>query len=177
MIVKRRYSRAGCMECKRRKIKCDEVHPTCGNCQRVKFPCVYPAANKAKKVRSSREAKKKQPTNGSGTYKGRRHGQRPSTPSSRRTFQPGTSAGIQWDAHTISFSLELCNLTVRQCQSERTIQLKWYGSSHHPQPVQLFRNVRAFARRVFWGAANGPAFIPKSSSGLATHGPTKSGRS
>lgn len=58
MIVKRRYSRAGCMECKRRKIKCDEVHPTCGNCQRVKFPCVYPAANKAKKVRSSREAKK-----------------------------------------------------------------------------------------------------------------------
>lgn len=41
-IVKRRYSRAGCIECKRRKIKCNEEHPICGNCARVKFPCVYP---------------------------------------------------------------------------------------------------------------------------------------
>lgn len=41
-IVKRRYSRAGCVECKRRKIKCNEAHPICGNCLRVKVPCSYP---------------------------------------------------------------------------------------------------------------------------------------
>lgn len=51
VIVKRRYSRSGCIECKRRKIKCDEVHPTCGNCQRVKFPCVYPAPKISKSRR------------------------------------------------------------------------------------------------------------------------------
>lgn len=58
VIVKRRYSRAGCIECKRRKIKCDEVHPTCGNCQRVKFPCVYPTANSGNKPRRAKEVKK-----------------------------------------------------------------------------------------------------------------------
>lgn len=58
MIVKRRYSRAGCIECKRRKIKCDEVHPTCGNCQRVKFPCVYPTPNHGNKPRRARDIKK-----------------------------------------------------------------------------------------------------------------------
>lgn len=40
--MKRKYSRAGCIECKRRKIKCDEVHPQCGNCARVDFPCAFP---------------------------------------------------------------------------------------------------------------------------------------
>ncbi|PVH22551.1 hypothetical protein CXQ85_005122 [Candidozyma haemuli] len=58
VIVKRRYSRAGCIECKRRKIKCDEVHPTCGNCQRVKFPCVYPTPNHGNKPRRARDIKK-----------------------------------------------------------------------------------------------------------------------
>lgn len=50
-LVKRKYSRAGCAECKRRKIKCDEVHPVCGNCTRVRTPCVFPAPNHRNKPR------------------------------------------------------------------------------------------------------------------------------
>lgn len=41
-IKKRKYSRKGCKECKRRKIKCDESVPECFNCSRLKKLCVYP---------------------------------------------------------------------------------------------------------------------------------------
>lgn len=53
-IVKRQYSRSGCQECKRRKIKCDEVHPRCGNCVRVDMTCVFPDPNSKNKPRQRR---------------------------------------------------------------------------------------------------------------------------
>ncbi|KAK3898511.1 hypothetical protein C8A05DRAFT_47202 [Staphylotrichum tortipilum] len=34
-------SRKGCVECKRRKIKCDETHPRCFNCTRYDVPCSF----------------------------------------------------------------------------------------------------------------------------------------
>ncbi|GJN73052.1 C6 zinc finger protein [Purpureocillium lilacinum] len=34
-------SRAGCRRCKHRKIKCDEVHPRCGNCVKHGVPCDF----------------------------------------------------------------------------------------------------------------------------------------
>ena len=40
---KRDYSRGGCRECKRRKIKCDETKPLCLRCKKLKKPCSYPA--------------------------------------------------------------------------------------------------------------------------------------
>ena len=40
-IKKRKYSRKGCQECKRRKIKCDEAFPACYNCSRLNKPCTY----------------------------------------------------------------------------------------------------------------------------------------
>lgn len=40
-IKKRKYSRNGCKECKRRKIKCDETLPECNNCSRLNKRCVY----------------------------------------------------------------------------------------------------------------------------------------
>lgn len=39
---RRHYSKKGCKECKRRKIKCDEGHPSCWQCQRLKKVCEYP---------------------------------------------------------------------------------------------------------------------------------------
>ncbi|KAK2596572.1 hypothetical protein N8I77_013456 [Diaporthe amygdali] len=36
-------SRFGCAECKRRKIKCDEVHPACWNCTRYGISCSFVA--------------------------------------------------------------------------------------------------------------------------------------
>ncbi|KAF7546020.1 hypothetical protein G7Z17_g8723 [Cylindrodendrum hubeiense] len=36
-------SRAGCRNCKARKVKCDEVRPTCRSCRLRKVECVYPA--------------------------------------------------------------------------------------------------------------------------------------
>ena len=34
-------SRKGCQRCKARKVKCDEIHPTCSNCDRHGTPCEY----------------------------------------------------------------------------------------------------------------------------------------
>ncbi|KAJ5633880.1 C6 transcription factor [Penicillium herquei] len=36
-----RKSRAGCLACKRRKVKCDEHKPSCGNCTRHGVPCSF----------------------------------------------------------------------------------------------------------------------------------------
>ncbi|CEJ91192.1 hypothetical protein VHEMI06922 [[Torrubiella] hemipterigena] len=36
-----RKSRNGCLSCKRRKVKCDEVMPRCGICTRLKLTCVF----------------------------------------------------------------------------------------------------------------------------------------
>ncbi|VTT78181.1 unnamed protein product [Fusarium fujikuroi] len=38
-------SRTGCRRCKNRKIKCDEVHPECGNCVRHSVPCDFSNSN------------------------------------------------------------------------------------------------------------------------------------
>ncbi|CUM65427.1 uncharacterized protein PRCAT00003065001 [Priceomyces carsonii] len=40
-IKKRKYSRKGCQECKRRKMKCDESKPSCKNCIRLTKKCIY----------------------------------------------------------------------------------------------------------------------------------------
>ncbi|KAL4813859.1 hypothetical protein BDW67DRAFT_192630 [Aspergillus spinulosporus] len=34
-------SRTGCTQCRSRRIKCDETHPTCRNCQRASMACHY----------------------------------------------------------------------------------------------------------------------------------------
>ncbi|KAL3490048.1 hypothetical protein BJX62DRAFT_238502 [Aspergillus germanicus] len=35
-------SRHGCVRCKQKHVKCDEVRPTCGTCVRYEVPCAYP---------------------------------------------------------------------------------------------------------------------------------------
>ncbi|CDK26018.1 unnamed protein product [Kuraishia capsulata CBS 1993] len=39
--TRRKYSRNGCMACKKRKIKCDEGTPVCGRCDHLKINCLY----------------------------------------------------------------------------------------------------------------------------------------
>lgn len=39
--VGHRKSRNGCTKCKSRRVKCDEVHPTCGNCNRLQMTCLW----------------------------------------------------------------------------------------------------------------------------------------
>lgn len=41
-IKKSKYSRGGCSECKRRKIKCDEAKPSCYKCSKLNKICSYP---------------------------------------------------------------------------------------------------------------------------------------
>jgi hypothetical protein len=36
-------SRRGCFTCKKRKIKCQETHPMCGNCEKAGMTCEYPS--------------------------------------------------------------------------------------------------------------------------------------
>ncbi|CAK7271743.1 hypothetical protein SEPCBS119000_004763 [Sporothrix epigloea] len=38
-------SRSGCLTCRQRKKKCDELRPQCVGCTRNKLPCVWPARN------------------------------------------------------------------------------------------------------------------------------------
>lgn len=41
---KRKYhqkSRSGCSTCKKRRVKCDEQKPLCGNCVKLKLECGY----------------------------------------------------------------------------------------------------------------------------------------
>ncbi|CAH6721119.1 hypothetical protein CLIB1444_05S03994 [[Candida] jaroonii] len=45
-IKKRKYSREGCEECKRRKMKCDEEKPYCYNCSRLNKVCHYKTKNR-----------------------------------------------------------------------------------------------------------------------------------
>lgn len=40
-IKKRKYSKLGCTECKRRKVKCDETKPMCWQCSHLGKNCVY----------------------------------------------------------------------------------------------------------------------------------------
>ena len=35
-------SKLGCFTCKRRRVKCDEQHPVCAQCTRLKLACTYP---------------------------------------------------------------------------------------------------------------------------------------
>lgn len=42
MNQKRSYSRGGCKECKRRKIRCPENKPSCSTCLRLGKECSYP---------------------------------------------------------------------------------------------------------------------------------------
>ncbi|ODQ69204.1 hypothetical protein LIPSTDRAFT_75958 [Lipomyces starkeyi NRRL Y-11557] len=36
-----RKSRTGCRTCKRRRVKCDEIHPRCGNCSHLGLTCSF----------------------------------------------------------------------------------------------------------------------------------------
>ncbi|KAI5967570.1 hypothetical protein CANMA_003004 [Candida margitis] len=56
---KRIYSKGGCRECKRRKIKCDEGKPACWQCLRLKKDCSYPALGE-KVLRVSKKKQKLQ---------------------------------------------------------------------------------------------------------------------
>ncbi|KAK6455613.1 fungal-specific transcription factor domain-containing protein [Scheffersomyces xylosifermentans] len=58
---KRDYSRGGCRECKRRKIKCDEGKPFCSQCTRLKKHCAYPKIGE-KVLRVSKKYLEKNPT-------------------------------------------------------------------------------------------------------------------
>ncbi|GMM36973.1 Lys14 protein [Saccharomycopsis crataegensis] len=52
---KRKYSKNGCRECKRRKMKCDETKPHCWQCSRLDKPCVYDMAKEPKSTTKKRK--------------------------------------------------------------------------------------------------------------------------
>ncbi|AQZ13122.1 LYS14 (YDR034C) [Zygosaccharomyces parabailii] len=60
-VVKRKYSRNGCTECKRRRMKCDETKPTCWQCARLNRECIYilNAKNKKRKPKDPNSKKVK----------------------------------------------------------------------------------------------------------------------
>lgn len=56
---KRRFhkkSRKGCTTCKKRRVKCDESRPICGNCERMGIECVYQVAESHTENNSANES-------------------------------------------------------------------------------------------------------------------------
>ncbi|KAG7795088.1 hypothetical protein KL929_004219 [Ogataea haglerorum] len=50
---RQKYSRNGCLACKKRKVKCDETFPTCGRCAKIGAECIYYRVFKFQGVRST----------------------------------------------------------------------------------------------------------------------------
>lgn len=48
-------SRRGCLNCKRRRVKCPETLPSCETCYRLGLSCEYPASIKGTEVGSVRQ--------------------------------------------------------------------------------------------------------------------------
>lgn len=64
-VVKRKYSRSGCTECKKRRMKCDENKPKCWQCDRLGRDCIYIINAKNKKRRQPTTKKNTTEVNGS----------------------------------------------------------------------------------------------------------------
>ncbi|KAF3064226.1 Caltractin [Daldinia childiae] len=47
-------SRTGCTRCKQRRVKCDEIRPSCGSCSRHAVECVYLTTSQASSVATGR---------------------------------------------------------------------------------------------------------------------------
>ena len=60
--IRKSYSRNGCRECKRRKIRCPEEKPFCSTCVRLGKQCSYPLAGE-KVLRISRRLIKEEVEN------------------------------------------------------------------------------------------------------------------
>lgn len=63
---KTKRSRAGCETCRARKVRCDERHPICYNCDRLGLPCTPPGNTKDPSLAASPQAE----TNGAYTGTG-----------------------------------------------------------------------------------------------------------
>lgn len=40
-VTNEKRSRNGCLTCRKRRVKCDEIHPFCGHCKRLNLKCSY----------------------------------------------------------------------------------------------------------------------------------------
>ena len=50
-------SQRSCVTCRRRKVRCDKIHPSCTNCNKAGIECIFPAPGRAKrKSRKPQEA-------------------------------------------------------------------------------------------------------------------------
>ena len=50
-------SQRSCVTCRRRKVRCDKIHPSCTNCSKAGIECIFPGPGRAKrKTRKPQEA-------------------------------------------------------------------------------------------------------------------------
>jgi Fungal Zn(2)-Cys(6) binuclear cluster domain len=42
-------SQRSCVTCRRRKVRCDKIHPSCTNCNKAGIECVFPGPGRAKR--------------------------------------------------------------------------------------------------------------------------------
>lgn len=63
-------SRLGCLSCKRRRVKCDETHPVCGQCGRLKLSCSYPPKSRRQAQDEGQQQQQLQPAASSSSSSG-----------------------------------------------------------------------------------------------------------
>ncbi|OIW35264.1 hypothetical protein CONLIGDRAFT_48738 [Coniochaeta ligniaria NRRL 30616] len=88
----KRRSRNGCWPCKSRKVKCDEGHPQCDNCQKSSIECDYSVRLSWLGDGNYRPNRKRRPDEAEGS---------PSTPS---TVLSSTSLSNEWKTESIAKS-------------------------------------------------------------------------
>lgn len=50
-------SQRSCVTCRRRKVRCDKIHPSCTNCNKAGIECIFPGPGRAKrKTRKPQDA-------------------------------------------------------------------------------------------------------------------------
>lgn len=98
-------SRGGCLECKRRHHKCDEVHPICGSCQRLDDDCHYVVVRPRARLRANAAASP-EPANARGA----------TSVAASADGNDGTPLTQPWNAHTpvSGISLASTESAVRQ---------------------------------------------------------------
>ncbi|KAJ5225061.1 hypothetical protein N7468_006286 [Penicillium chermesinum] len=126
-----RKSRHGCMECKRRRVKCDEARPTCSNCAKRHSECEYGSSSSL--LWANEETSSRQSFRASGSDSGQ--------PSDPAIGSPGSdSLGILG-----RFSSDNSSPTPALNIHDLELMMQWCNETYHtlsrgPETDRIWRN-------------------------------------
>ncbi|KAJ5201505.1 uncharacterized protein N7498_006168 [Penicillium cinerascens] len=127
-----RKSRHGCMECKRRRVKCDEARPTCSNCQKRHSECEYGSSTSL--LWANEEPSTRVPSRASGSDSGLQGDPSPGSPGSdsfgllgRLSGDSSTAAAppAALNLHDLELMMQWCNATFHTLSRDERTDAVW----------------------------------------------------